>query len=450
MSKFLQQHIKKMIIIALLFLQVFFSYSSYGYWASQVAVANNQNITTIGVGEWTYVSTAGDFLKALFQENTFQENANIVLQNDIDFDDYNQTEYGRYPNHHGTTFKGTVNGNGYRILNLDISTVPGYMGDGSRYRRGLFATIDGATIENIIFENVKIDSTSGDVGILAGTASGTNHISNVTIKSTYFTGTNDITGLPHVYRSAVGTQSGVSGGLIGDVLGNAVLNLTNIKVDDVLLEHTVSGGHYSGGLIGRVRSGATVTINDAFVRSTVINKKGFDSASHAPNGVGAVIGINYGNITFNRLVVDATHVYAVSNGIHAGGIVGDNKGSITVNHGLVTGYFRSQVSNPGGEWTTLSGIFQGAGNAISNSNSTLWATDIYLYHSQTELSNYVHINSSILYTKITGGKPDYATRYVSDRSILTIFWWQDNFESIYDSDLWTYQSATHLFELNDS
>ena len=144
-----------------------------------------------------------------------------ILRSDLDFTGV-ELEYTE-------SFSGRIVGNGHKISNLDIVV-------NSRRRRpmdsmyygGMFGQLDGAVIENVVFENilVAISEASGNsitVGLLAGSAV------NTTVSGCVFNDTLIRTGVSEYVPVELSTQAGdavprliVVGDLFGMGSGNTV------------------------------------------------------------------------------------------------------------------------------------------------------------------------------------------------------------------------------------
>ena len=124
-------------------------------------------------GVWRLVKAATDL-------RTVNTNTNIYLLNDIDMATLANSE--GYSNVTiPAEYKGTIDGNGYTIKNLNFYR-KGTTGSNreSNYCLGLFSTLSGATIRNITFENCTVTGSVGQLltqvgqeyfyGFLAGQA----------------------------------------------------------------------------------------------------------------------------------------------------------------------------------------------------------------------------------------------------------------------------------------
>ncbi len=206
-----------------------------------------------------------------------------------------------------STFSGTLEGNDKIIQNLFIDRTTGV---------GLFDNTQGATIRNLILDNVNIFASSGWAGAIAGrtdSVGGGTTIVNV---------------------SAAGTVTGGQqlGGLVG--LGQN-LTLTNsfAEVD------VVSSADSVGGLVGRFTG--TGTIENSYALGSV---NGVDS-------VGGLVGLLDGTVT-NTFAAGT-----VSGSSNVGGLVGTNTG--TVNDSYYDQDTTGQTTGAGTGYSTTQMMIQG-------------------------------------------------------------------------------------------
>lgn len=101
-------------------------------------------------GTWTLIRTADNL-------RTIRSGDNLYLMNDVDMSSLNNTN-GYTEMSIPNTFSGAIEGNGYKISNLNYlregkSTLPL---DYTSYCFGLFARLNGASIKNITFENCSV------------------------------------------------------------------------------------------------------------------------------------------------------------------------------------------------------------------------------------------------------------------------------------------------------
>ena len=201
------------------------------------------------------------------------QGGNYILDNDIDMTSESWNQFD---------FTGTLDGNSFSILNLNIN----HAGD----RGGLFNNITGATIKNLGLENLTVNTPGAWTGGIAGNSSSSmitkcfitgtissngfaggiaGHASNTTITECYSTA--NVTGRDHV------------GGLVGHMDKGTI---ENCYVD----ADVISTAWQVGGLVGWGMN-PTCTINNSFVKGTVKSDQGFTGGilGIADGGTGAVI-----------------------------------------------------------------------------------------------------------------------------------------------------------------
>jgi|GEM_PF-3341179 len=180
-----------------------------------------------------------------------------ILDNDIDMASESWNQFN---------FSGTLDGNGFSILNLNIN----HTGD----RGGMFNNIDGATIKNLGLQNVTVNTPDAWAGGIAGNSSNSN-ITNCyvtgTISSNGFAGGilghSENTNLTRSYSTANVTGRDHVGGLIGHMNTGSI---ENCYVDADI----VSNAWQVGGLVGWAEN-PTCTINNSFAKGTVKSDQGF-------------------------------------------------------------------------------------------------------------------------------------------------------------------------------
>ena len=150
----------------------------------------------------------------------------------------------------GKPFKGTFDGQGHTIKNLyqngwDLGYEWGVYGS-----YGLFGSLDGATVKNVVIEGSESYIEGGDVSFIAGSATGDCVFENITINS----------GVAATYNNGCGGIIGWSGA------GNYTFKNITIGEDAVLGGLWGSFDSSIGGIVGQAEPGATynfenVTIN---------------------------------------------------------------------------------------------------------------------------------------------------------------------------------------------
>ena len=191
------------------------------------------------------------------------------------------------------TFRGTLNGNGYKIYNIN---------------KPLFETLEGATIKNLTLENVNLLGANSK-GSISNVAQNTT-ISNVHIKGLDMTtGTNE------------------SGGMVGDMQSGCTVEESSVTKLHIKLDHirvAAIAGKFDGS-----------TIKDCYVEGVI------ESITSTRDGVGGIAGDGWG--TADATIANCIAKIEFVNNTRAknnGGILGlvrNNKVTLTNNISLCTG-----------------------------------------------------------------------------------------------------------------
>ena len=263
------------------------------------------------------IEDVADFAAFIETANSIDnfEGKTIKLANDIDlyfkdctamadsdpvtFRPIGDVQYGQEP------FKGTFDGQGYTIKNLyqngwDL----GYHWD-NYGSYGLFGTLEGATVKNVVIEGSESYIEGGNVAFIAGCAKGDCKFENITINSgvaaTYnnrsggivgWTGAGNYTfknitlGEDVVLAGLWGSFDSSIGGLVGSAQTSATYNFENVTINcriDAYNDCTASYDHYNyrmcGMIVGRC------------VETTTIDGKNYPDLSKY-------------NMTFNNVTVN--------------------------------------------------------------------------------------------------------------------------------------------------
>ena len=161
-----------------------------------------------------------------------------------------------------TYFNGTFDGQGHKISNLTLS------GTGNL---GFVHTLNGATIQNVVFDNASVTSTGNRNGILAVQV----YTNGVAVKNVYVSGT----------VAGNKSSSTMTGGLIGNVRGPAT-------IETVVSAVNVTGFTGVGGFFGHVDIAGNVTMTDCVAVGKV------DCDYHC----GGCVGRMSGSISMTRCV----------------------------------------------------------------------------------------------------------------------------------------------------
>ena len=243
------------------------------------------------------ITTANELVENLSRD--YSEDAYYELGNDIDFNDYtNKDENGNEIPFEGVSptssqaFAGTLKGNNYKISNVNITSSASY--------NGFFGYLKG-TIEDVKFENINVSvsrdsSTTTYSGLVCGYAYQAKFI-NVELNNSTLT---------------VDAKTQYTGGLVGYSFASNIINSKNSNLNleskkgttsyvggltswiqqnssdsyGKIINATVDGTVkvdlteklYYGGLVGLVKSGATVEKAIANVNATIYTSGATDAA----------------------------------------------------------------------------------------------------------------------------------------------------------------------------
>lgn len=263
-----------------------------------------------------------------------------------------------------TPFRGTFNGGGHRISGLTIAET-----QGTDYALGLFGALDGATVENLVLDDVSIDVPKSELaGGLAGLAVGNATVREISVSGKVagaagiggvvgrmtLSGTIDgCTNTASVSATGIGNAGGIVGAAYYTTLSGA-MNITGCANSG-----TVNGSQGIGGIaglssafVGTCTNSGAVTGENYSVGGIVGEQKNYGKISHCTNsgaiantsakgyGTGGIVGwVRYDGAisaypaSADVTVMNNTNRGAVQGGNDAGGIVGTfyNGGSVTGN-----------------------------------------------------------------------------------------------------------------------
>ena len=238
---------------------------------------------------------------------TTHSSASAILTADIDLKNYcHAAEDGKellswIPiGNNDNRWKGNMNGQGHTISHLYIKTAQNYV--------GLFGYTDGATIQDLIFDNAKVEnvSTTGTntlyTGILAGRAYGDSPLHIRGIKTTD-------------NCTVIGQDK--TGGIVGD---------TSINLENCENHSSVKGTKSVGGIVGDVQFASIEDCaNYGKITSTGWNAGGIAGQTFGYSRIQNVF--SYGDVTNNPGII----IGSVNGTLTAMGIVAYNKEALLNN-----------------------------------------------------------------------------------------------------------------------
>lgn len=223
------------------------------------------------------------------------------------------------------TFKGTLDGQGHKITNLP--TV-------------LFASLNKATVKNLVIENAKI--TNNAKGILANTIENNSVVVNT-----------------HILNSSLSNGQGMVGGFVGEIKYSTIKQSSAVDI-------SIRASNTIGGIAGQMSGGSVV--EDCYVTGNITG-----TISH---GMGA----RMGGITGWDSGIRIDHVYTkvnLSGQSSLGGFVGGPDGANPV--------VRNSVS------------FGNGGYRLSGFGKVANMTNVYEYSKSTAIS---HVNENVTNIKV--------------------------------------------------
>ncbi|MDG0889623.1 InlB B-repeat-containing protein [Paracholeplasma manati] len=261
------------------------------------------NINLVGAFN-TPASISIDTVEEFHYMATVESTYTYVLSTNLDFATFTWT----YVN---TSFKGSFDGQGYTISNLSMTGLTGYA--------GVFPRANGATITNLVLDNITI-ATTARAGVLVGRIENNGStIENVVVKNS----------------SVSGADSNGVGGLVGQISKSS--NIFNVAVINTNVTNNVVN---VGGLVGRIDGGANVIADDIFISNVTVKS---NSANTSDVAASALVGYiaNVADSVFSgvRIVVLDTTV----DGNVTAAFVGYNRYPGTAN--LMDAYFEVTFVN---------------------------------------------------------------------------------------------------------
>lgn len=210
---------------------------------------------------------------------------NIKLAADLDF------AYGTFvpmgdaiPGAVSFPYSGVFNGNNHRIKNIEVVS-------NNQFGVGIFRALSSGTIKNLIVDDVDIDAESSSAG-----------------------------------------ANGDSGGLVGKIIGSAILD--NIKISGNIYSDDESEG--TGLVLGTCSTGCTATLTNVHAYGTIIS---------AGTGVGTLIGSGVGCTAINVTQSSASGRIEGSRNYpntRVGGLIGGAACTVTMNESLYKGELTGQ------------------------------------------------------------------------------------------------------------
>lgn len=256
------------------------------------------NVSKVGYSaKWIdQTAPSGTAITTASQLAGISSSGTYYLANDIDLSGYSSWTPI-------SSFSGTLDGRGFAIKNLKITS-------GSA-KVGLFAQISGATIKNIVLENVNINvsSSAQNFGGLVAKITSSSNIVNCKTSG--------------VITVSTSNSWGILGGICGQMYGNSnIKNCTN----GISITLTSSGNYtYVGGIVGQAYLGASAIVNSI----NLGNVKSTGGTSRC----GGILGVMYTPSGASEKLIDIDNCYnkgKIDSSTYSGGIVGYNSNGSVV------------------------------------------------------------------------------------------------------------------------
>ena len=262
-------------------------------WDGSLASDEEMSAITDESTKTVSVSSAGQLAaiaKIVNSGKNSYEGYTIQLMYDIDLNNQPWTPIGNAANAAGNydgeagIFKGTFEGNGRTIYNLNVQ---GENGAGNLGFFGIVSLPENAEISNIVFQNAVVDGNGSCVGVLAG--------------------------------AAAGSGKWISG------VGYGPASIIGIKVHNAV----VKGAKYAGGVIGY----ATVSMTEIEISATSVSSVFQESMEDSGENAGAVVGNLYDLFYIEGATVTGCQVNGLAK---LGGVAGSAHNAYGISRCTVT------------------------------------------------------------------------------------------------------------------
>ena len=276
------------------------------------------------------ISSLEDLVKMqqLLNKGCASKDRTFALTNNIDLSSVDNWEPIGSITNYNSRFKGTFDGNGFTISNLNINSE-----DNTTNGWGFFGAPVGATIKNITFENANIIGYKY-VGVISGANYDTN-FENCNVKNSIIKGET------------------VVGGLVGELNGSKTVTMSNCSIDNSIID---SAGTIVSGLSGF--SNERSIIQDCYASCKFKTSNSFNMITHTNAGT-KVLNCFYNNKTNSTIPKDVDYYniknsdfnpFIKNNTIDTKtnlqvGIDSSENSQITIDTGFSLGDFKISVSN---------------------------------------------------------------------------------------------------------
>lgn len=202
-----------------------------------------------------------------------------------------------------SSFTPLVNGSTYfsGVLEGANNTISGLTISCSTNNCGLFTILNGGTVKNLSFTTPSVTSSAKNIGLIAGSGTGSLLIDNIAVNGGNVTSTYSASATTH-------TDESPTGGILGEYVSGTG------TISDITSSTVVAGKSATGGIVGKSSTGGLLSVTDVVVTGNVSGLR----------SVGGVVGTHYNavanGLTITRATVTAASVSGLGQSI--GGILG--------------------------------------------------------------------------------------------------------------------------------
>ncbi|MBE5733155.1 MAG: hypothetical protein E7353_09050 [Clostridiales bacterium] len=204
------------------------------------------------------------FQQSVNWKNNTYAGVTVMLSADIDMKDAYYANWIPIGQTGATQFKGTFDGHGYTISNLNVNATSQ---TGGHYSSGLFGWLNNAIVKNVTFVNATVKGNH-NVGVVAGYM----ETSGCTISNCHVIGATVVAN--HANNDACGDKVGV---IVGHA-GNAGVKVENCTVKDA----TVTAGRDAGQVVG---AALTANVVNCSAENVTVTANGQCTGANVNNAV---------------------------------------------------------------------------------------------------------------------------------------------------------------------
>ena len=363
-------------------------------------------LLTVAAENTETVTDAYGFMSVFESADEKSMGKNVVLANDIDFSDINNfVPFGVKSNGKCTPYRGKLQGNGHALKGLTIDQ----SGNAQYPHAGLFCGLDGATIEDIIFDK-SCKMTGSDSSALAVTVTGSVTLLNVKSQSTV-SGTGSVGGLLAHIESPAGSSivfnncvvEGIvsntgknTGGFVGHLNGNVTVSFTSCESGCTI----GSSDGMVGGFIGYTEKNQQMEVNvkDSMFRGIINARSSAKTDLYASGLIGYVLECEDSSIVVDNVTITGTITTEKSTySVYTAGFFGylrSSHSNVVIKDSVSTA--KLSVTFSGG-YATYTGGFIGCINGVKSVNAEILDCQSTSDISVSSQSDYVYTGGFLGY-----------------------------------------------------